>query len=422
VQQYQSFTFDAYEFDPATGRIELRYSLDDDVHFTETLQLPDGCKAIASKRSLAPALQMLHLLGGVSYFKTCCPEKILVKSGDLSKEQAKFFQSVYENGLGEFAYKNKVNLWGKISFPAMKKIGSAAQTSPLKKLSTGKRANEQTSKLLVPLGGGKDSIVTIEKLRTEGKDLTLLRMGTHPLIDALVGAMQLPCITVERTLAPELMKLNAEGAMNGHVPITAYLSALAVVVAEIYGFDAVVMSNEQSASEGNVEHFGKPINHQWSKGAEAEQMIRSYIHDNIDPNLRYENLLRDMTELQIVKDFVRYPQYFELFTSCNRNWKLINEQRATSNSRWCTSCPKCAFLFLMLAAHLPKRDVLRIFEGNLFENEALLPLFRQLLGIEGFKPFECVGTPEESREALAMIRNRGDFNDTIVFKSLSDAS
>lgn len=125
-----------------------------------------------------------------------------------------------------------------------------------------------------------------------------------------------------------------------------------------------------------------------------------------------------MTELQIVGEAVRYPQYFEMFTSCNANWKLSAVSSQLSTSRWCAACPKCAFAFLLFAAYLPKKEMMRIFGKNLFEQHDLLPLYRQLLGIEGFKPFECVGTPEECREALAMMRRRSEFSDTIVAQSL----
>lgn len=417
VKQYHSFIVDSPSFDPNTGTIELRYGFDDEVKFTETIQLPQSYQRSATDSRLQQALQMLHLLGGVSYYKACCPEKIVVQSGELSKAQADFFQTVYENGLGEFAYKNKMNLWGNIQFP----YGKNAQPNTLRKPNKPAKPT-----FLIPIGGGKDSIVTIEKLRAQDKDITLFRMGKHPLIDALVEAMHLPCITVKRSIAPELLKLNAEGARNGHVPITAYLSALAVVVAEICGFDAVVMSNERSASEGNVEHFGRMINHQWSKSAEAEEMIRAYIHTFVDPNLRYKNPLREMTELEIAKEAATYPQYFEIFSSCNKNWKIVRSERtgkpANPRTRWCGACPKCAFAFLLFAAHLPKADVLRIFGSNFLESKDLLTTFRQLLGIEGSKPFECVGTPEETRDAIAMIRMRGEFNDTIVLQSLDDVA
>ena len=315
MERASSFIFDSCSFDPKKGRIDLKYSLDTQIQCTETIQFPrENYQMPADSQTFNSALSALHLIGGISYYKTCCPESIEIRTKPLSSPQANFWNSVYENGLGEFAYKNGLNLWGKIRFP------STSNTA------RGKSENEirKPRKLLVPLGGGKDSIVTIEKLRAEGNDITLFRIGRHPLIDALVKALGFPCITVDRKLSAELFRLNAEGALNGHVPITAYLSFLSVVVAELYGFDGVVLSNERSANEGNIEHFGKMINHQWSKSAEAEEMIQRYIHDFVDSKIALLNPLRELSELQIVGEFVKFPQYFELFTSCNTNWKIAS--------------------------------------------------------------------------------------------------
>ncbi len=398
MKQYQSFIFDSYDFDEQSGKIELHYSLDDEVHFTETVTIPGYFKKQVMNPTLESALFALHLIGGISYYKTCLPKKIEIRSGKLSKEQAAFWNAVYENGLGEFFYKNKIDFQGLIDFPVSE---DAAIAKP-------QAANKSPKKVLVPIGGGKDSVVTIEKLRAEGADMTLLRLGHHPLIDAMVRVTKLPTITVKRQLSAELFELNEQGALNGHIPITAYLSALCVVIAELSGFDGIAMSNEKSANEGNVEYLGKKINHQWSKSAEFETMFQQYIA-NIGSDVRYWSPLREMTELEVVKEFVKHQQYFEVFTSCNKNWKIAGERQ---KQRWCNTCPKCAFVFALMAAYLPRAEVEQIFGGNPMNDESVLPLYKQLLGLEGCKPFECVGVPEETKEAFTMINERGDFEGT----------
>lgn len=403
VKSYSAFIFGSYGFHEGTGEITLHYALDSAVGFTETVIIPPS--NIGNPRPyFEQAIQALHIIGGISYYKTYLPKTIVLRTETLDAAQAEFWNAVYENGLGEFFYENKIDFRSLINFPTGKPKRYEKPPAP-----------KPSNRILVPVGGGKDSIVTIEMLRKEGKDITLLRMGSHPLIDALIREMKLPCITVTRRISGELFAMNAAGALNGHIPITAYLSFLAVVVAELYGFDAIAMSNEKSADEGNVEYLGTTINHQWSKSAEFEELFCEYLRLYIDPALRYWSPLRDMTELQIVGEFAKYPQYFELFTSCNKNWKIAGERQ---QQRWCCTCPKCAFAFCLLAAHLPKTEVLRIFGKNLFDDASLLPLYRQLLGLEGFKPFECVGTPEETKEAFAMIRKRGEFKDSAVLKAL----
>ena len=404
MQSYSSFIFDSFDFDSKRKEIALRYCLDDDLAFTETLHLPKDWECDEENRE--NALHALHLAGGVSYYKTCLPKNIEVRTSPLTKDQAQFWNTVYENGLGEFFYRNEVDFRGLIQFPA------GARTSP------DIHASAPSSRTLVPIGGGKDSVVTIETLQERGEDITLLRMGSHPLIDAMVESMDLPCITVERTLDPMLFTLNKQGALNGHIPITAYLSCLSVLLCKLYGFSKVAMSNEKSANVGNTEYLGKEINHQWSKSDEFETMFQAYVRDYIDPGLTYESTLRSMTELRIVKEFSTYPQYFPLFSSCNKNWKIAREN---DRERWCSQCPKCAFAFTLFAAYNDRETVLSTFGSNIFENADMIPLFRELLGLEGFKPFECVGTAEETNEAFSMIKERGEFDDTPIMKLYVDA-
>ena len=397
MKEYYTFIFDSFSFDPAKGSVELNYSLDDEEKFTETVILPTEGLQDIDKATLDRALFNLHLIGGISYFKTCCPKTIKIRSGSLSKEQADFWNTVYTKGLGEFFYRNKIDFHGLINFPSTDDVSkSPAQTE------------KESEKILIPIGGGKDSIVTTEMLRKTGADLTLMRMGAHPLIDQVASISGLPMLTVERKLSPRLFEMNEEGALNGHVPITGYLSFLNVLCTLLYGFDAIAISNERSASEGNVEYLGEQINHQWSKSEEFEKMFNEYV-----PEAKYWSPLRSMTELEIAEQFSKHPEYFPLFTSCNCNWRITEDR---PSDKWCKKCPKCAFAFVILSAYLPNETLTEIFDGNLYENESLIPLFKQLLGLEGFKPFECVGTPEETKKAFDLAHERGDLDDTPVMQ------
>jgi len=418
MNTYQSFIFDSYEFDESAGRIELRYALDSDVSFIETIELPLNKEMqIKDPAALERALFMLHLIGGMSYYKTCLPKTIEVNSGKLTAEQAAFWNDVYENGLGEFFYKNKIDFRGLINFPCHAEDARSIDTkseAPLERLLDTARSDipRGDTHMLVPIGGGKDSLVTIELLKKAGVAQTLLRVGSHPFIDDMAALTGQPLLTIGRNLAPELFDLNAAGALNGHVPITAYLSILSIVLAEIYGYSHVAFSNERSANEGNTEMFGKEINHQWSKGFAFESALQNYLTQYVSKNVTYFSMLRPLSELQIVQMFSEYPQYHGVFTSCNTNWRILKER---PKDRWCGACPKCAFAFAMLSAFLPKDAVLTIFEGkNLFEEESLVPLFRELLGLTDVKPFECVGTPQETYAALCLADELGSWEGTPV--------
>ncbi|PIR53323.1 hypothetical protein COU76_01700 [Candidatus Peregrinibacteria bacterium CG10_big_fil_rev_8_21_14_0_10_49_10] len=408
MKPYSTFLFDSYTFNPKKGEIRLNYSLDDEVHFTETLTLqkeglfPDG----VDKELLERALFSLHLIGGISYYKTCCPGKIEIRSGKLTKEQAEFWNTVYTKGLGEFFYRNNLDFEGLVQFP------SDAQEAP-KPISREKKHE----RVLVPIGGGKDSVVTVELLKAAGLDCVLFRLGRHPFIDAAAKAARLPMISVERKLPRDLFQMNAEGALNGHVPVSAYLCFLSTVAALLYGFDYIAMSCERSASEGNVDYKGHSINHQWSKSLEFERMFQHYIATFLTPDVECFSVLRTMSELHIAQHFCALPQYFPLVTSCNANWKILGEK---PEERWCGTCPKCAFAFCQFAAFLPKKALLHMFQKNLYEEEALLPLYRQLLGLEGIKPFECVGTPQETRAAMHLALEGKELNSTPVLRMFTE--
>ncbi len=408
MKHYSTFIFESYDLNKNTGRVSLRYSLDGELEFTETLTLPieDVRLDNVDPDELEQALFALHLIGGISYYKTCLPKTIKIKSGTLKKQQALFWNSVYENGLGEFFYRNNINFRNLVSFPF-------EQVQDKREMAM-RRSDERTrsGRVLVPIGGGKDSIVSLELLRKIGENLTLFRMGEHPIIDDIAHIAGLPLLTIKRQLSPALFELNAKGALNGHVPITAYLSFASVLVALLSGFDAIAMSNEGSANEGNVVHHGREINHQWSKSAVFERMMRDYVEKFISPHIEYFSMLRPLSELHVTKIFSNHPEYFESFTSCNANWKITQEKPNDSASAWCGHCPKCAFVYCMLSAFLQKEQLIKIFGKDLFAEESLLSLYRQLLGLDAHKPFECVGTADETKAAFLLARKRGEATGT----------
>ena len=418
MKHYETFHFEKVLWNPHARKIVLRYSLDRSISFEETLILPDEPLSehlAAREGQINEALKALHLIGGISYYKTCLPRKISLGEMQLTKTEAKFWHSVYENGLGEFFFRNNIDFRGVVKFPSQTKKIDIEETNFLKPKHA---AFPDAPHVLVPIGGGKDSVVTMELLRQTSAKITLLRIGAHPLIDALALASGLPMMTIRRSLSPALFDLNEEGALNGHVPVTAYLSILSVLIALLYDFDGIAMSNERSANEGNVQFKGMNINHQWSKSADFEKMLRRYIVDSIGSNVEYFSLLRPFSELHIAKIFATMPQYFHTVTSCNKNWSILGKDEM--KIRWCGTCPKCAFVFSCLAAYLPANTLKEIFGSIYYENEALLPLYRELLGIQDFKPFECVGTANETKAAFLLVRTQRDLLNTPVMKMFEE--
>jgi hypothetical protein len=418
MKQYSVFHFTGYNWIPHSKKVVLRYALDNAISFEETLILPDEplTKHLEERSGMIErTLLALHIIGGISYYKTCLPKTMHMGSGKLTRQEGNFWNSVYQNGLGQFFYENDIDFRGLVNFPVDDKRKPLTAKPP----NYQPRIPEQP-RVLVPIGGGKDSMVTLELLKKSASNVTLLRMGgSHPVIDELALASGMPIFNVKRLLSGNLFDLNAEGALNGHVPITAYLSVLSILIALLYDFDDVAISAERSASEGNLVWKGLEINHQWSKGLEFEKAFRRYVKECIGTDIQYFSALRPFSELKIAEIFSRYPQYFDRVTSCNKNWKIVKSDKPKAGGKqtlWCGTCPKCAFVFAILSAFIPKDRLVNMFGRNLFDNPDLLPLYRELLGIEKFKPFECVGTPEETKAAFLLAEKRGDFNDSPVMK------
>ncbi len=408
VLQRSRFTFGKPTFDPQKGVALLPYRLDDNESFTETISFGAPTtldqltrwKDAAGKPGFQQALRYLQIAAGTSYWKLCCPKEMVLEGAELTQEQAAVLTELYEQGMGEFFYKNKLNPAGLVNFPAGKSDFVVSSSSPL----------GMTVGPLVPIGGGKDSVVTTELLKAAGMSPTLFRVNEHPLIAACAIVADCPLRTVERRLDPLLFSLNASGGvLNGHVPATAIITGIAILTALLEGHSAVVLSAERSADEGNVEG----VNHQWSKSLRWEELLHAYVKTFIHPELKVFSLLRPWSELMIAQEFCNHPEYFPVTTSCNGNWKIAAE---ANQPKWCGKCPKCAFSFLMFSAFADPIEVMDMFGANLLDREELLPLYRELLGVEGNKPFECVGTPEETKAAFLLILRKGDFANTAAMK------
>ncbi|MEZ5465657.1 MAG: UDP-N-acetyl-alpha-D-muramoyl-L-alanyl-L-glutamate epimerase [Lysobacteraceae bacterium] len=402
------FRFVRRDFDADSGCVELAYAFDDGEEMLETLVIPGAPFALDAERRSAvdAALRLLHLIAGVSYFKAAVPPEIVVDDGALDAESAALLTSIYENGLGEFAYNNGLALRGKIRFP----VDDAAEAASATALGLEQRA-------LVAIGGGKDSLVSIETLREAGVAQTVAWIGGSQLIAACAGKTGFPTLNIERRLSPRLFELNRDGALNGHIPVTAINSAILVLVALLTGHDQVVFSNERSASYGSLIPGTGEVNHQWSKGWDFERAFGDYVERRVAADLRYYSLLRPFSELAVTQRFARIGNYDDVFSSCNRNFHILGEK---PSSRWCGHCPKCRFVFLALAPFMPKPRLLAIFGRNLLDEAAQIAGFDALLEFRDHKPFECVGEGVESRAALNALTNRAEWREDALVRRFAD--
>ncbi len=388
----QCFRFVRATLDEVSGRVELVFAFDDGPELIETLKIPGAPFQLdASRRqAVAMALRLLHLLAGVSYYKAAVPANLHVDGEPLDGSLADLVSSVYENGLGEFAYRNGLSLRGKIK---LKSSGSAPQAPRL----------ELAEHALTAIGGGKDSLVSIEALRALGVQQSVSFIGASPLIRVCAEHTELPVVQIERQLAPELFEFNKQGAWNGHIPVTAVNSAILVLAALLLDANQVVFSNERSASYGSLIPGTGEVNHQWSKGWEFERSFAAYVREHVAADLHYYSLLRPLSELAVAQQFAKQDRYDAVFSSCNRNFHLRGER---PTQRWCGVCPKCQFVFLALAPFLPKPRLTAIFGRNLLDETSLASGYDALIEYGAHKPFECVGEGREARAAFFELANR----------------
>lgn len=355
----------------------------------------------------------LGLVAALSYYKLAAPKRFVVGVGHWTAEQIQAHAEILQHGLGEYFFVNQLDPdhCPEYGFESPGRlIREPAVAVDLRAVAAGTGAvaagtgvavagTNGPLRPLVPVGGGKDSCVTIEALRNAGLEPTLITVNRYPVISEVIDVADLADVAVRRILDPQLRSFNERGARNGHVPATAIVS-LAVCCAAVLGaHDTVVMSNERSASEGNVTYRAVEINHQWSKSLEAENILRSLLRSEV-VGLDYFSLLRPWSELSIARSFgSTCDRYFDSFSSCNAAFRLDPSRRV---SRWCGHCPKCQFVYLALATALPHEILERIWDAELFSSSPVEG-FRALLGLTEWKPFECVGESGECRVALAML-------------------
>ena len=406
----QAFRFVRCELDAASGVAQLVYAFDDGPELVETVSFPGAPFELAGEHAAAAerALRLLHLIAGVSYYKAAVPPAIRIDGYAIDADTAALLQLVYRNGLGEFAYRNGISLDGKLEFPVTPPVGAAeaAKSQIAAPLPAGR-----SSSALVAIGGGKDSLVSIEALRAAGVEQTVTWIGGSQLISACAARTGLPTLNIGRQLATQLFDFNRQGALNGHIPVTAVNSAILVLAAVLRGDTQVVFSNERSASYGSIIPGAGEVNHQWSKGWEFEQRFGEHVERHVAPGLHYYSLLRPLSELAVARQFARSDRYDAWFSSCNRNFHILGERPV---NRWCGVCPKCHFVFLALAPFMPKPRLVGIFGRNLLDDPAQVPGYDALLEYRDHKPFECVGEGRESRAAMAALAARPEWREDAI--------
>ncbi len=410
-KKYPRFIYESYFYQVSKNNLEIffNFKIPPDIKFKPKIIIKSINKLRmvgVGEGELNNLIFHLGLMEIPSYWKTTCSPQIEIQADYLNKEQINWWKRLIINGLGQFFYENKID-WRPKSFLTIKSL-SGNDLLPVfnKKLK---------NRYLVPFAGGRDSIVTLESLKSflakaataDKKNVALFLVNPNEQIKKTAKVTGLKKqIIVKRTIDKKLFQLNKKGYLNGHTPFTALLSFLSVLCAVLFDYKNIAFSNEKSADQGNVKYLGKMINHQWAKSSEFERIFKKYCKKYLVKNINYFSYLRKYSELEISKILIKYPKYFPVFSSCNTAMKIGAKQ-----IRWCGKCPKCLFVYATLYPFLNKKDLLKIFGKDIFQNKRLLPIMKSLVEKGRPKPFECVGTKKESRTAFRLSLQKAKFEE-----------
>lgn len=401
-------------FDPTTGVAELDYLHDgtaQQLGFTDTIEfpLPPGGADPAALETFRRVLELLHVAVGTIYYKGIAPARVAVDEVALPPAALRWAEALYRQGLAEFAH--RWTLDHVLDLPV-----DAPHRAPADEARDLAAAGRTP---VVAIGGGKDSIVALEVLSTAGfapATFAVEREPTPRLTEMLARGPG-PGLLVRRRQDPEMTRLLRENAMRvGHVPVTAVNALAGAAVSALHGLGPVVLANERSADEGNMVWRGHEVNHQWSKGAEAEALLDAALREHAGLATGCFSLLRGLSELGICRLFAATDGYDELLTSCNFAFRMSHQGRT---ERWCLDCAKCRFVFLALATCTDRQRLVGIFGRDLLDDPAQLEGYRELVGLAGHKPFECVGEIAESRAAAAMLAADPGWRGTAVVRGLA---
>ena len=328
----------------------------------------------------------IGLIELISYWKSACPPEVIIKGQKLSEAQVAWWKNVYYQGLGEFFYTNEIRTSLK-EFMHISSSGKGVHSQPI--------SLDET--VIVPIGGGKDSVVTLELLKNNEHIRPFIMNPRGATLECVrvAGFGKDGFIEVNRRLDPLLLELNSQGFLNGHTPFSALLAFYSLLVSAISGHRHIALSNESSANEPTV--AGTDVNHQYSKSFAFESDFREYVKQYISADFNYFSFLRPLNELRIAQLFAEQVKYYPVFKSCNVGSKT---------DVWCCNCPKCLFAFTILSPFIPMIELVHIFGKNLYELPQMLGYLKELSGIDEVKPFECVGTIDEVNAALQLYISR----------------
>jgi len=353
---YPFFKFESqgYHLSKNGLNVEYVFNLSDRFYFKPSFYIPRKDLMTVDEhfsKDLSILLFNIGLIELISYWKLTCSPLLIIAPFSLTPHQISFWKKLYFNGLAEFFYLNSISADEASFMQIQAESGSQAE----------RMKSHSLKGLIIPIGGGKDSAVTLEILGTGRKALPLIMNPRKATLETIAakGYDSNRYFEIQRSLDPRLLQMNSEGYLNGHTPFSALLAFYTLLAASMTGRCDIALSNESSANEATIE--GTTINHQYSKSVAFESDFRKYVRQYISGEINYFSFLRPLNELRIAALFSGYTAYHALFRSCNAGSKTDS---------WCGHCAKCLFTFIILSPFLSSEALINIFGKNLLEEES----------------------------------------------------
>lgn len=390
-QLYTEFKYNSYlaSEDEKTINIEYEFEIPKLTKFHPKLKIDKKNFKWKSINSIQAKNMIFHigLIELISYWKCTCSPKVIIECGYLNQEQINWWKKLYFYGLGELFYRNNID----VNMQDFMTI----ECSKTKNELNYEEITENSNGYIVPIGGGKDSVVTLETLNINKQNDYCLIINPKPVTlkcAQIAGLDDDHIIEIYRVIDKKIIELNEKGFINGHTPFSAMLAFVSYFIAYLLSKKYIALSNENSANESNI--IGEKVNHQYSKSFEFECDFEKYSKKYLKAPVTYFSFLRPLNELQIAKLFSKHEKYHHTFKSCNVGSKQKQWE-------WCCNCAKCLFAYIILSPYLYKEKLVSIFGTDMFEKKELLNTFLELTGNKQTKPFDCVGTFEEVNFAIS---------------------
>jgi len=311
------------------------------------------------------------------------------------------WETIFRNVWGVWRFENDLPDY-RLPRPAL--VTHTAGTGPV-------AVDPGRTETLMLCGGGKDSLVGMSLLERGGIDYDAFVYShstygrgslQHELIDGLLrhcahgrlhrgwvidDALDSPAATVHPGFGIERM-IAAE-------TVSSYWTALPVALQ--HGYTQVALGITKSTDEHNLtwERTGEDINYLWGMSSKAEDMLHDYIRAHLMSNVAMFHILRPMYDITV-------------FTLLNQRLDAVPDTHSCAQIKpWCCRCAKCIYVWMNYVAWLPEPVVADTFSVNLFELPENRTMLRKMLGLESYKPTDCVGTVSEARLAFLLCRLKG---------------